>query len=82
MANDIKVPSFVDYTDCRPQEEKLPQIEVEAIRDYARDLKGEALSTLLAEIPDDALIAEINWRLLVRKKRLEGAREELLMGWR
>ena len=82
MENDIKVPDCVNYTDCRPREERLPQIEVEAIRDYARDLKGEALSTLLAEIPDDALIAEINWRLLVRKNRLDGAREELSRGWR
>ena len=82
MANNIEIPSCVNYTDCRPEEEKLPQIEVEAIRDYARDLKGEALSTLLAEIPDDALIAEINWRLLIRRNRLKGAGEELLKGWR
>lgn len=78
---DIEIPSCVNYTDFRPKTEELPQIEVEAIQNYARNLKGEALSTLLAEIPDDALIAEINWRLLVRKNRLERGEEEL-KGWR
>ena len=81
MANDIKVPSFVNYTDCRPQEEKLPQIEVESIKDYAKNLSEQGMKVFLSEVDDFALIVEINHRLDVRKRRLEEA-EKLFTGWR
>lgn len=81
MANDIKVPGFVNYTDCRPQEECLPTIEVESIKAYAKNLSKEGMEVFLAEVDDFALIVEINNRLDVRKRRLEDA-EKALAGWR
>lgn len=81
MANDIKVPSFVNYTDLRPQEECLPTIEVESIKAYAKNLSKEGMEVFLAEVDDFALIVEINNRLDVRKRRLDEA-EKVLTGWR
>lgn len=81
MANDIKVPSFVNYTDCRPQEECLPTIEVESIKAYAKNLSKEGMEVFLAEVDDFALIVEINNRLDIRKRRLEDT-EKAFTGWR
>ena len=38
MANDIKVPGFVNYTDCRPNTEDLSEIEKQKLNDFVNAL--------------------------------------------
>lgn len=57
MAKEIEIPSFLNYTDLRAKNE-VPEIEAEAIRNYARNLKPEEMRILLAEVPYEILMEE------------------------
>lgn len=70
MANDIKVPGFVNCTDLRVRNE-VPAIEAETIRNYARSLSDEEMKIFLCEVPDDVLIASVHRRLLERQYKLD-----------
>lgn len=70
---DIKVPSFVDYTDLRAKNE-VPEIEAEAIQNYARNLKPEEMRIFLAEVPYETLMEECSrkyYELEVRDKSMK-----------
>lgn len=81
MANDIKIPSGVNYTDLRQKKEDLSVIEVETIQNYVNSLSPEGKKVLLEQISDDDLIWEINWRLIIRKGSLVRG-EQGMKGWR
>ena len=70
MENEIKVPSFVNYTDLREKKE-LPQIEVEQIKNYAKSLGTEQMQIFLAEVTDEELVAALHIRLIQRKSKIE-----------
>lgn len=59
MANDIKVPGFVNYTDLR-QKQEVSGIEEEAIRNYAKDLvkNPEKMRIFLEVVPYGMLMEE------------------------
>lgn len=52
MANDIKVPGFVDYTDCRPEKKELSAIEKEKLADFVKALTREEQIELVKHIED------------------------------
>ena len=70
--DEIRIPKCCNCTDLREKKEKLPQIEVESIKAYARGLKEDGLKIFLAEITDEELITELHIRLLQRRNRLDG----------
>lgn len=81
MANNIEIPSCVNYTDLRQKNEDLSVIEVETIQNYVNSLSPEGKKVLLEQISDDDLIWEINWRLITRKGSLVRG-EQGMKGWR
>lgn len=75
---DIKVPSFVNYTDLRKKTE-LPQIEVETIRNYARGLSEEQMRIFLAEVPYQTLMEECSRKFYALEYENKGVRRVLGM---
>ena len=73
MANDIKVPSFVNYTDLRCKND-VPEIEAEAIQNYARNLKPEEMRIFLAEVPYETLMEECSRKYYSEHTTLQNIR--------
>lgn len=71
MANEIKIPSFLNYTDTR-KKNALPEIEVESIKNYASSIGAEGLKVFLSQIPDEILVAEIHLRMMDRQSKIDG----------
>ena len=67
---DIKVPSFVNYTDCRPKNQ-VCSITEESIKNYARSLSEEEMTLFLAEVSDEALVSAIHIRMINRKNKID-----------
>lgn len=61
---------FMNYTDLRKKTD-LPDIEVEQIQNYAKELKGKALEVFLAEVDDIELVNEIHRRMIDRNNRIK-----------
>ena len=52
MANDVKVPGFVNCTDLRPNKEELSEIEKEKLSDFVKALSKAEQIHLLKYIED------------------------------
>ena len=81
---DIKIPSFLNYTDCRPNKEenekvqKLSGIEKEAIINYAKSLSGEEIKVFLDQIPTEVLLGHISFRAIDTECKLNSLKKKVL----
>lgn len=55
--DEISIAKCCNYTDLRAKNE-VPEIEAEAIQNYARNLKPEEMRIFLAEVPYETLMEE------------------------
>ena len=84
MANEIKVPSFLNYADCRPKaeekptEKKLSEIEKEAIVNYAKSMSVEEMNAFLNQVQTEVLLAHISFRVLDTECKLHSLQKRIL----
>lgn len=85
---DIKIPSFLNYTDCRKNAEKkeevkaepkkMSEIEKETIINYAKGLNLDEMTLFLSQVPSDTLLAALSFRLLNTECKLESLQRKVL----
>ena len=82
MANDIKIPSFLNYTDCRKKlnvnEKNLSEIEKESIVNYAKTLSEAEISLFLSQLPTETLLAHLSFRMIETECKLENIRKKII----
>ena len=71
MEKEIKLPGFINYTDCRPAKKDLCGIAEESVRNYARNLSTEEMAIFLSEVTDEALVSALHIRLIERESKLK-----------